>query len=212
MSEIAVNAGSRIRREESAVSAVSWAAILAGAFVASAFSLVLLTLGAGLGLVSVSPWSTSGVSATTFGILAGAWLIAVQLFSSGLGGYIAGRLRTRWVDVHTDEVFFRDTAHGFLVWAVGAVLSAGLLASAASSVASGAAQTAAAAAQGAGSAISTVAGQTASKAASNLADPTSYFTDMLFRSDRAGPAEGDSAIARRSRPHPHKGAGRWRPL
>jgi len=195
MSHVAVNSGPQIRREESAVSAVSWAAILAGAFVASAFSLVLLTLGAGLGLVSVSPWSNSGVSAATFGVLAGAWLIAVQLFSSGLGGYIAGRLRTRWVDVHTDEVFFRDTAHGFLVWAVGAVLSAGILASAAASMASGAAQTGAAVAQGAGSAVSAAAGPAAGKAASDLADPTNYFTDMLFRSDRAGPAEGDTAAS-----------------
>src|ERR1700753_2352811 len=104
---------------ESIVSGVSWGAVIAGAFVASAFSLALLALGAGLGLVSVSPWSANNMSATTFGILAAAWLIAVQLFSSGVGGYIAGRLRTLWVDTHTDEVFFRDTAHGLLVWAVG---------------------------------------------------------------------------------------------
>ena len=122
---------------ETAASAVSWAAVLAGAFAASAFSIALFALGAGIGLVSISPWSTNNPSPTTFGALAAAWLIAVQLFSSGTGGYLAGRLRTRWVSTHTDEVYFRDTAHGLLVWAVGAVVSALLLGSAVSSLASG---------------------------------------------------------------------------
>jgi hypothetical protein len=118
--------------------AVSWGAVIAGAFVASAFSLALAALGAGIGLGSVSPWSSNNPSVTTFGILAAAWFIAIQLFASGIGGYLAGRLRTRWVRVHTDEVYFRDTAHGLLVWAVGAVISAWLLASAATSAISGA--------------------------------------------------------------------------
>src|ERR1700749_2252465 len=101
-------------------SGVSWPAVIAGAFVASAFSLALVALGAGIGLVSVSPWSSNNPSVTTFTVLAAAWFIAVQLFSSGVGGYIAGRLRTRGPDVDTDEVFFRDTAHGLLGGAVGA--------------------------------------------------------------------------------------------
>src|ERR1700690_1100063 len=129
-----------------AVSGVSWAAVFAGAFVAAAFSLALVALGAGIGLVSVSPWSSNNPSVTTFTVLAAAWFIAVQLFASGVGGYIAGRLRTGWAGVHTDEVFFRDTAHGLLVWAVGAVIAAFLLTSAASSVASGVAHAGAAAA------------------------------------------------------------------
>ena len=70
---------------ESGASAVSWGAIIAGAVVASALSLALLMLGAGIGLVSVSPWSNNNVSVTTFGILAAAWFIAVQLFASGVG-------------------------------------------------------------------------------------------------------------------------------
>ena len=114
------------------------AAIIAGAFVALAFALALVALGAGIGLISVSPWSSNNPSATTFGVLAAAWFIAVELFASGVGGYLAGRLRTSWARVHTDEVFFRDTAHGLMVWAVGAVITAALLASAASSAASGA--------------------------------------------------------------------------
>jgi hypothetical protein len=51
----------------------------------------------------------------------------MEIISSAFGGYMAGRLRTKWVQIHTDEVFFRDTAHGFLVWAVALVLSAGCL-------------------------------------------------------------------------------------
>src|SRR6202046_3815297 len=137
---------------ESSVSSVSWAAVIAGALAASAMSLALLMLGAGLGLVSVSPWSSSNVSGTPFGILAAGGFSAVQLFSSGLGGCLAGRLRTRWVSVHTDEVYFRDTAHGLLVWAVGAVIAAALLASAASSAVSGAAHVVGAATEVVGSA------------------------------------------------------------
>ena len=168
--------------EEAGGSAVSWAAVLAGAFVATAFSIALVALGAGLGLLSVSPWSNNNIaSATTFGILAAAWLIAVQLFSSGIGGYLAGRLRTRWVGVHTDEVYFRDTAHGLLVWGVGAVISALLLSSAVSSAVSSAARMGETAVQAAGSAVAGPASQLTGQAASAS---NSYFTDMLFRTDK----------------------------
>src|SRR3989338_8149808 len=99
-------------------SAVSWAAILAGAAGAAALSLLLMILGTGLGFSAVSPWRMEGISATTFGVAAIAWLSFTQLAASGIGGYLAGRLRTKWMDVHTDEVYFRDTAHGFLTWAI----------------------------------------------------------------------------------------------
>jgi hypothetical protein len=126
---------------------------------------------------------------TTFTVLAAAWFIAVQLFAYGVGGYIAGRLRGGWARVHTDEVFFRDAAHGLLVWAVGAVIAAALLASAASSAVSGAAKLAGAALEAVGSAT----GQAAGQAASTMGDPTAYFSDMLWRSDK--PAQGDQAAA-----------------
>ncbi len=170
-------------------SGVSWAAVIAGAFVASAFSLALVALGAGIGLISVSPWSNNNPSVTTFTVLAAAWFIAVELFACGVGGYIAGRLRVGWARVHTDEVYFRDTAHGLLVWAVGAVMTAVLLAWAASSAVSGAAHLAGAATEVVGEAAGAAAGQ----AASTVADPTAYFADMLFRSDH--PAQGDQAGA-----------------
>ncbi len=174
-------------------SGVSWAAVIAGAFVASAFSLALVALGAGIGLISVSPWSSNNPSVTTFTVLAAAWFIAVELFACGVGGYIAGRLRAGWARVHTDEVYFRDTAHGLLVWAVGAVITAVLLAWAASSAASGAVRLAGAATEAVGEAAGAATGQAARQAASTVADPTAYFADMLFRSDH--PPQGDQAAA-----------------
>jgi hypothetical protein len=175
---------------EAPVSAVSWGAILAGAVASSALSLILITLGFGIGLVSVSPWSNSGASATTIGMLAVAWSIAVPLISYAVGGYLAGRLRTGWVGAHTDEVFFRDTAHGMLVWALGTILSAALLASVLSSVTSGVTRAGAAAVGGAGAAVASAVSSVAKDA-----DPASYFNDMLFRSQQP-PAQGDATASR----------------
>ena len=112
-------------------SGVSWAAVFAGAFVAAALSLILLALGSGIGLSSISPWAGVGASATAVGRGAILWMILMEIISSATGGYLAGRLRTKWVHVHTDEVYFRDTAHGFLTWAVALVLTAGFLGAAA---------------------------------------------------------------------------------
>src|SRR5438874_10361074 len=133
---------------ESAVSAVSWPAIIGGAFVAAAVSVLLLALGSGIGLASVSPWLGSNPSPTTFTAMAAIWLIIVQWISSGLGGYLTGRLRTKWVELHTHEVFFRDTANGFLTWAVATVFVVGLVASSASSLVSGGTRAAATVAAG----------------------------------------------------------------
>ena len=105
-------------------SAASWPAIFAGAFVAVSVSLVLLALGSGLGFAAISPWQGHGVSATTFTVTTAIWLIVTQWLSAALGGYIAGRLRTKWVGTHTHEVFFRDTAHGFVTWSVATVFTA----------------------------------------------------------------------------------------
>jgi hypothetical protein len=111
-------------------SAVSWGAVIAGAAGAAVLSLVLFVLGSGLGLAAVSPWARDGISGTTAGVSTIVWVTIVQLLASALGGYLAGRLRTRWVTVHTNEVFFRDTAHGFLAWGVSTLLMATLLSSA----------------------------------------------------------------------------------
>ncbi|WP_428333296.1 hypothetical protein [Novosphingobium sp.] len=113
---------------ESTGSAVSWAAILAGGTTAIAVWLVLFTLGAGLGLSASASMADTQSNVTTFRIAAGIWLIITQWISFALGGYIAGRLRVRWASLHTDEVFFRDTAHGLLTWAIATVIVGGLAA------------------------------------------------------------------------------------
>jgi hypothetical protein len=117
---------------------VSWAAIAAGAVAAAALSLLLVAFGAGLGLSAVSPWSDSGVSASTFSIGTGIYLCIVAVMSSAIGGYLAGRMRTKISGLHTNEVFFRDTAHGFLAWAFATLISATALASATAYLANGA--------------------------------------------------------------------------
>jgi hypothetical protein len=134
---------------ESSVSAISWKAILGGAVATASTSVVLVALGLGLGFAVISPWPNAGATAATFTIIAGIWLIVVQWLSSGVGGFITGRLRTKWVNVHTHEVFFRDTAHGFLTWAVAALFAVFIVASGASSAVRTATQAAGAAASGA---------------------------------------------------------------
>ena len=163
-------------KNEASSSGVSWAAVLGGATVAAATSLILLALGTGVGLSSVSPWSNAGASASAVSKTAIAWLIVSQIIASAMGGYLAGRLRTKWVNTHTDEVYFRDTAHGFLVWAVGLVIAAAFLASAATSIVGGTAQ----------------AGATALSAA----DPNGYFVDSLFRSDTPASNPNDAGLVR----------------
>ncbi|MGB3818082.1 MAG: hypothetical protein ACWGIK_14520 [Achromobacter pulmonis] len=178
---------------ESTVSAVSWAAVFAGAVIAAALSLALLAGGSGLGLLSVSPWGDEGLSAPAVGIGIIAWMLFTQIVAYGIGGYVAGRLRTKWVDAHMDEVYFRDTAHGFLVWALSAVVSAALLGSALATLASGAAKVGASVAAGAGAAMTATA--TAAAGAGGADQARDYFTDTLLRAERPE-AGGDRAAAR----------------
>jgi hypothetical protein len=112
---------------ESSASAVHWGAIIAGAVGAVGITFILISLGGALGHVTVSPWSPSGASPKAFGRVAAIWLIVTQWLASGLGGYLAGRMREKWVGIRTDEVVFRDTAHGFLAWALAVLLVVTLL-------------------------------------------------------------------------------------
>jgi hypothetical protein len=175
---------------ESPVSAISWAAIIAGAFAIAAISLILLALGAGFGFASISPWSNSGPSATTFGVAAAVWLIVVQWLSAAFGGYLTGRLRTKWVSVHSDEVYFRDTAHGFLAWAVAVVITAAVLASVTSSLVGGAARVA-----GAAATTPAATGTAAASSDSSALDPTGYLVAELFRTDHPD-VNGNAPAAR----------------
>ena len=162
---VAHNAGS----DEANSSGVSWSAVLAGGFVTAALSLILLALGTGLGFASVSVWSGVGASASAIGTAAIFWLILIQILSASMGGYLAGRLRTKWTGIHTDEVYFRDTAHGFLAWSVALVVTAAFLASAATSLM--------------GSAPDRSNAATASQGQGSEAGPNAYFIDSLFRTD-----------------------------
>ena len=182
---------------EAAASAISWGAIIGGAFAAAAMGLILVALGTGLGFSAVSPWSGSGASATTMTIAGAIWLLLMSAIASAIGGYLAGRLRTGWVDVHVDEVFFRDTAHGFLAWAVGTVITAAVLTSAAGALVGG---TAKVAVTGAGAAVAGAAGMAASNGvrpglAVEGGDPNAYYVDSLFRTDKPAeaPATDDTA-------------------
>ncbi|MBV8754516.1 MAG: hypothetical protein JO328_16765 [Hyphomicrobiales bacterium] len=175
-------AGLGLTAEETSVSAVSWAAIAAGASAAAALTLALVALGVGLGLSAVSPWSNSGPSATTFQVTTGIYLCVVAMLASTVGGYLAGRLRTKWTGLHTNEVVFRDTAHGFLAWAFATVVSAAVLGSATTTIVGGAAPGAAPA---------------AAAASQSSGVDTGYFVDALFRADApAGQPAGDPAAQR----------------
>jgi hypothetical protein len=144
---------------------VSWGAVIGGAFVAAATALIMLALGAGFGLSAVSPWSNIGASAAALGAGAIVWMIFTQVVSYSLGGYLTGRLRTKWMAVHTDEVYFRDTANGFLAWAVAVVMTVTFLVSSASSMVGNA---------------STL---------EPVSDPHGYFVDRMFRSQTAQPID-----------------------
>ena len=180
--------GSTLIDLEGAESGVSWGAILAGASGAAALSLILLILGVGLGLSSVSPWAQAGVTAATFGVSTIIWITFTQLAASGIGGYLAGRLRKKWSNTHTDEVYFRDTAHGFLAWAIATLATAALLAGTIASIVSAGAQAGAAVVGGVTSAASAA---TAAPASAGSDSPLSmrgdqgvwYAVDSLFRRD-----------------------------
>src|SRR5450756_1590640 len=170
--------------EEGKHPAVNWGAVIAGGVATAALMLLLLAFGAGVGFSVVSPWAASGVSAAIFSLGAGLFLIVVAMLSSTIGGFIAGRLRTKWVGVHTHEVYFRDTAHGFLAWALATVLGAGFLAAAASNIAGGASPGLAPAAN-----VSATAGS---------GGHLDYYVDALLRPNPAAiPNATDPGAARR---------------
>ena len=160
-----------------AQSGLSLAAIAAGAVAAAALTLLLVSFGAGLGLSAISPWSDSGVSASTFKVGTGIYLIIIGVMSSAVGGYLAGRLRTKWVGVHTDEVFFRDTAHGFLAWAFATLIGATALGPTTAYLANGAAA-------GIGG---------ASAQAARSTDPSEIYVDQLLRTTPTAKSTVDNA-------------------
>jgi hypothetical protein len=196
--------------DEANGSGLSWAAVIGGAFAAAALALILLLLGVGLGLSSISPWSPAGTGSTAIGAATIVWLIVTQLIASAMGGYLAGRLRTKWVSIHSDEVYFRDTAHGFLAWAVGVVITAAFLTSTATSIVgtgvllggpavAGATATRASVAPGNRSAIDAPALRPETPLRQGESGPpagaTAYYTDALLRSDHPAADSSNTALA-----------------
>ncbi|MCC2658390.1 MAG: hypothetical protein K0Q76_3498 [Panacagrimonas sp.] len=160
--------------------AMCWSAVIAGALAAAALSLILLILGSGLGFAVASPWGDEGPSADAFGAAAVVWMILMAVAASALGGYLAGRLRHRWIEIKVEERYFRDTVHGFLTWAIATLIAAAALGSAASLIARGSAAIA-------GAAASAVDGPAVKGMALDRAEALSddYFNDALFRSEGA---------------------------
>ena len=177
-------------------SAVAWCAVFAGAVASAALSLILLLLGTGFGLTLVSPWSSEGISSTSFGVSSIVGITLISLAASALGGYLAGRLRTRWLNTHIDEVYFRDTAHGFLSWAVATLGTAALLTSVIGGIMGSGVKAGAAIAGGAATAASGVAasGTATALMADNSESNTAltYMLDSLLRKDTASAAADNS--------------------
>jgi hypothetical protein len=169
--------------QESPWSAVSWGAVFAGALVASTATLSLLFLCVGIGLTLVSPWAGQSASGTTIGLSSGIGLVLVQWISAGFGGFVTGRLRTRWTGLHDSEVFFRDTANGLLAWCLSTLIVILCLAAAATSLARTGAQ-----------AVGAAAAQIGRESGTSAADPTGYLVDLLFRA--TGPAAPGAADPR----------------
>lgn len=148
---------------------ISWSAIFAGAFAATGLTIVLVVLGSAFGFGAMSPFAGDGLSLTTISVVTIIWLIFTQIFASIAGGYVAGRVRIRW-SIHPDEVFFRDTVHGFLTWAVASAFMfaiAGLAAGTGSVVGAGVA--------------------TAVHVDDEAVTPASIITDRLYRAPGADP-------------------------
>ncbi|MGZ3241431.1 MAG: hypothetical protein ACXWJK_14365, partial [Burkholderiaceae bacterium] len=178
--------------DDANASGVSWGAVFAGAAAAAALSLILLILGVGLGLSAISPWSYDVSAIGTSTII---WLVFIQLVASGVGGYLAGRLRVKWMSVENDEVYFRDTAHGLLTWAVASLIAAALMASAIRAVASGAIDVG----NGASHAVASTVGTSSQPTGSNnsldsMTNPMDYYSDMLLRTDQPVPDTNRAAL------------------
>jgi hypothetical protein len=164
---------------DTSVAYIHWGPVIAGALAASALSFVLFTFGSGLGLAIASPTPSWRDGSVVLAILSGLYVILTTLASFGLGGYVAGRLRSRWGSALTsDETDFRDGVHGLLVWALAVAMGALLAMAAAATV-------------GAGSAAA------ASVPSTTTGEPIiAYDLDRLFRSERAPPAAADMSYSR----------------
>src|SRR5690606_30551768 len=166
-------------------SAVSWGAVIAGAVIAAALSAMLITGGTGLGFLAVSPWKNDGASGTAVAAGTIIWLFITHIIAYAVAGYVTGRLRTKWADARGDEIYFRDTAHGFLVWALSFVVALVILGSTAASIVSGTARAGASMAEAGATALAAggaAAGQSSADG-NGSGGALDYFADALLRPD-----------------------------
>lgn len=171
-------------------SGVSWSAIFVGAAAAAALSLALIILGFGLGMSKVSPWSNSGTSVTAIGISTIIWLAFTQITASAIGGYLAGRLRVKWVRLHSDEVYFRDTAHGFMAWAIASLVTVTLLSSTITSILSSGLHASATIASGLTPGVVANSDKT-------INESLDYYVDVLFRKEGTHSASASTSFSTR---------------
>lgn len=169
---------------ESAHSAVSWGAIIAGAVIGAALMGMLTAAGSGFGFLAVSPWKNDGASGTTLAVGTILWLLLTHIIAYGIAGYVTGRLRTKWTSIHGDEIYFRDTAHGFIVWALSTLVGFMLLAVTAASALSGVASAGASLIEGGGQAATAAAQASGQGGESSFS--MDYFTDALLRPSEPG--------------------------
>ena len=159
-------------------SGVNWPAVFAGSLAAAALALVLHTFAAAIGLAVSSTAPTWRDASIGLWILSGVYLLLVALASYGLGGYVAGWVRS-WSEGVNDASDTTDGIHGLLAWAVATLITAIVVA------ATAIAASQLAAPPGAN-------GPAASVGSENL---IAYDIDRLFRNDGRAPA-GDNARAR----------------
>lgn len=163
---------------ETATSFLQWTPVVAGALVASAVSLILIAFGTAIGLSVVSTSPTWRDASAALALLSGVYLLLAAVVSFGVGGYVAGRLRERWIPgAHTDVVEFRDGTHGLVAWALAVVITGVVAGALAAGVVGKAAQPAATPVATAGEPL------------------IAYELDRLFRTDRR-PAEADMTYSR----------------
>jgi hypothetical protein len=174
MAEQIVRSDLEERGEQRIDAFIGWTPVLAGAVVAAALYFVLLSFGAAIGLAVASPSSTWRDTSSALTLLGGLWLLLASLASFGLGGYIAGNLRSPWASSLPHRVEFRDGIHGLVVWGVAVLLGAILAVAATRTVAPRSDMTS---------------GTTAAS------EPLLAFElDRLFRSDRDPINAGDSEL------------------
>jgi len=125
-------------------SRISWGAVLAGAVVAVATTLLLSLLGAAIGAGSIHPLDTSSTDVARYGAGAAIWQIINLAISMAFGGYVAARLSG--THSHLD-----GELHGVTMWGVAVLLGSVLLAHALSGLVG-------TVAQGAGSVVSRAVG------------------------------------------------------